>query len=284
MKKQVFGLILLLTVFSCKENTTKESAPEDKIPEYCVDGGDTIAYMISFDIDYVTKNNTRNASLCVYTPTRLVEGETAKARKIAEALNPHSWTTVGTMFFYDSREAAEDDYYAYTSGHHLYIRETPEMIQEKAAAYQKYFDYNTDEFTNVTWVMPIERERIVQFPTIYCYFQLDGTKASNLRMYLRYAGDKWLFFDKVQWKIDDWTCEYVPSNLKKDHSTTVWEWFDDSSSNGELAVIISKIASCNMASYRLVGDSRTETVKLIDVDIASIKRTVELYKIYGGSL
>ena len=201
--------------------------------------------------------------------------------------------------FYVTRKGKQDTIRTYATSYDNKIKEIVEEIekqrlleqkrwaenQETIKNLRKYFDYEIDEFTKKTFVEPKARPKYINVNGCYCYFQLENdVKAYNLRMKLQYEGNNWIFFSHVQWNVDGWTYEYTPSEIKRDHDSRVWEWFDDSSKNDALALLIVKIANCKSASYRLMGNTRTQTFKLTSAQIEAIKRTYDLYLAYNGEL
>lgn len=163
-----------------------------------------------------------------------------------------------------------------------HISSTPDSV--KIASLKKFFNYKEDEFSDKVWVTPKNAPKYVNVNGCYSYFQLNGDRASNMRLKLQYHGDNWLFFRLVQWNIDGWKYDFYPSDTKTDHNSDVWEWFDLSANETGVSEIITKLATCSSAKYRLVGDTRSKTVTLTAKQIEDFKRTLDLYYAYNGNL
>ncbi|WP_312750588.1 hypothetical protein [Epilithonimonas hominis] len=148
---------------------------------------------------------------------------------------------------------------------------------------KKYFTEKKDEFESYSWVKPKSRPIYINQNGFYCYFQKneDGT-VSNLRFVGQYAADDWLFIRNIKFNIDGKTFNYVPNEMKTDHDSTIWEWFDDGSDvyNSE---ILEALRTAKSAKVRFNGDQYYKDKKISSENLKSIQRTLDYYKALGGT-
>ena len=147
---------------------------------------------------------------------------------------------------------------------------------------KKYFTEKKDEFESYTWVKPKSRPVYINQNGFYCYFQKnnDGT-VSNLRFVGQYAAEDWLFIRNIKFNIDGQTFNYVPNEMKTDHDSSIWEWFDDSVGYNN-SNIIDAISKAKSVKIRFNGDQYYKDKIMSSDNIQSIKRTSEYYKALGG--
>lgn len=169
----------------------------------------------------------------------------------------------------------------------------PEMLENfetsidsaKIAELKPYFNMNKDEFDprGITWIMPKNAPSSLKTNHIYCYFMQEGDVVKNFRLKIQYHAYDWLFVKKYQFAIDGNAYEYVPADPERDHgSGHIWEWSDDVISLSDYK-LIKALAEADSAKIKYIG-SQYHDIKTIPSDqIESIRRTVELYRVMGGS-
>src|SRR5690554_6543780 len=132
------------------------------------------------------------------------------------------------------------------------IKNSAKIDSSKMNELDKYFVSKKDEFDpdGLVWHKPKSAPKYTNQNGIYCYFQSNNGMPSNLRMRLQYEADDWLFFEKVQFSIDDKAYEFIPRDTETDSGNggRIWEWFDQSmgSFNTELLNALANAKSAKM--------------------------------------
>jgi hypothetical protein len=166
------------------------------------------------------------------------------------------------------------------------IKNSSKIDSSKINELDKYFVIKKDEFdpNGLVWHKPKSAPKYTNQNGIYCYFQSNNGMPSNLRMRLQYEADDWLFFEKVQFSIDDKAYEFIPRDTETDSGNggRIWEWFDQSmgSSNTEL---LNALANAKSAKMKLIGRQYYKIKNISTDQIKNIKRTLELYEAMGGT-
>ena len=146
------------------------------------------------------------------------------------------------------------------------------------------FNVSKDEFdpNGLTWYKPKNASKYVNENSIYCYFQFDNNKASNFRFRLQYLNDDWLFIQKVQFSIDGKPFEFIPNDVQSDNDTEIWEWFDENIDVFN-EPLIEAIANAKSVKIKLIGRQYFDTKTMTKSQINSIKNTLDLYRVMGGT-
>ncbi len=155
----------------------------------------------------------------------------------------------------------------------------------KVKELEKLFSMKKDEFSNnnVVWYEPKSAPKYVNRNGIYCYFQTENGRARNLRFKVQYYADDWLFFDRIQFSIDDKAYEYIPSKVDTDHGNgKIWEWCDEQLTIGDKEFIYA-LSQARSAKMKLIGRQYYDIKKVSLDQILNIKRTLELYNALGGN-
>ncbi|RLJ77138.1 hypothetical protein [Pedobacter alluvionis] len=151
---------------------------------------------------------------------------------------------------------------------------------------KKSFKITKDEFdaNEMQWVRPIDEPRYVNRNGIYSYFQTNKGVASNLRFVIQYYSDDWLFIQKYQFSIDGKAYEYIPSKVETDNGDggMIWEWFDDQADEN-LKTIMEAITKSKTTKIKMVGRQYFDIKTVTSRQKESIRKTLELYKLQGGS-
>lgn len=86
---------------------------------------------------------------------------------------------------------------------------------------------STDEVRGINFVHHKDSpDAVNEKSDVQLYFTFDGTKASNPRLKISYVAKDWLFIRKFTVKADQKTFSLVPPEMKRDNSSTIWEWCD----------------------------------------------------------
>lgn len=144
------------------------------------------------------------------------------------------------------------------------------------------FIVKKDDFDEHGWIKPKSKPTYINTNGFYCYFAKnnDGT-VENFRFVGQYAADEWLFVKSLKFNIDAKTYDYFPDEVKSDHDSTIWEWFDEQVTPSNLD-ILEKIASAKNVKVRFIGSEYYDDKTMSQTNIKSIKNTLEYYKALGG--
>lgn len=153
----------------------------------------------------------------------------------------------------------------------------------KAEKLKPYFSFRKDEFGGQVWVEPKDAPRHVDVNGIYCYFMLVDNKPSNLRFKIQYRADDWLFIQSYKFLIDGNTYDYLPGKVERDNASYIWEWSDTQVSVLSES-LLNLLSNAKTAKIRFVGSQYHKDKDITAKQIASIKRTLELYYALGGKV
>jgi len=155
----------------------------------------------------------------------------------------------------------------------------------KVKELEKYFIKKTDEFSNNNkiWYKPKSTPQYTNMNGIYCYFQTQNGMPCNLRFRIQYYSDDWLFFNRIQFSIDEKAYEYIPQNVETDNGGgNIWEWFDEGLNSSDKDLIYA-LANAKKAKMKFIGRQYHDIKTITKEQSLAIKRTVELYKALGGN-
>lgn len=161
--------------------------------------------------------------------------------------------------------------------------EEPKIDSARVKELKPFFNFKKDEFENYTWVIPKNSPKYIDVNGIYCYFALNGTTASNLRLKIQYAADDWLFIQSYKFSIDGMTYDYTPDNIERDNDSSIWEWSDKRLDMYDQS-LINALLMAKKAKIRFVGKQYHKDKTITQQQLLSIKRTVQLYRVMGGSI
>ena len=153
----------------------------------------------------------------------------------------------------------------------------------KVEKLKPYFSFRKDEFGGQVWVEPKDAPQYVNVNGIYCYFMLVDGKPSNLRFKIQYRADDWLFIQSYKFLIDGNTYDYVPDKVERDNESYIWEWSDTPVSVLSES-LLNSLSKAKTAKIRFVGRQYHKDKDITAQQIASIKRTLELYYALGGKV
>jgi hypothetical protein len=156
----------------------------------------------------------------------------------------------------------------------------------KVKELEKFFTLKKDEFSNNNkiWYTPKSAPQYTNRNGIYCYFQTENGMPSNLRFRVQYYNDDWLFFNKIQFSIDDKAYEYIPSDTETDSGNGgyIWEWFDESVTSTDKELLYA-LANAKNAKMKFIGRQYYDIKTITQEQKLAIKRTLELFNALGGS-
>lgn len=144
------------------------------------------------------------------------------------------------------------------------------------------FTIKKDEFSNSVWVEPKNKPRYNNVNKIFCYFELNGNKASNFRFRIQYTADDWLFIRQMVFNINNnRNIVYLPQEMERDNKSTIWEWCDESI-DSKYEFLISAIANAKKVKVKFIGDQYYDIRTLSSEEIRYIKKTYNFYLALGG--
>lgn len=149
----------------------------------------------------------------------------------------------------------------------------------------RYFTFKKDEFSidDRVWVEPKDKPLYIDVNAIFCYFQTNNNKASNLRLKIQYTADDWLFIRSYKFSIDGMAFDYRPDDIKRDNSSNIWEWADNQITAFDQS-LITALMMAKSAKIRYVGEQYHKDRNITSQQLLSIKRTVQLYRAMGGTI
>lgn len=148
-----------------------------------------------------------------------------------------------------------------------------------------FFNIKKDEFSSddMQWVIPKNAPRHIDNNAIFCYFQITNNKAFNFRLKIQYASDDWLFIQQYKFSIDGMVFDYIPDEIKRDNDSSIWEWSDQQIADIDNSMI-NALGVAKKAKIRFIGQQYHADRIITSTQLLSIKRTLKLYKLMGGSL
>lgn len=149
-----------------------------------------------------------------------------------------------------------------------------------------YFSVKKDEFDpqGRIWYKPQSAPQYTNQNGIYFYFAVKDGKPLSLRFRVQYYAEDWLFFNKLQFSIDDKAYEYIPSNTETDSGNggKIWEWFDESLTNMDKDLVYA-LVDANSAKMKFIGRQYYNIKSITKKQIDDMKRTLDLYRAMGGA-
>ena len=148
-----------------------------------------------------------------------------------------------------------------------------------------FFDVKKDEFdpNGKTWYKPKSAPKYTNLNGIYLYFAALEGKVMPLRFRVQYYSDDWLFFNKIQFSIDDKAYEYIPSHTETDSGNggKKWEWFDEALTGSDKDLIYALVGA-KAAKMKFIGRQYYDIKKITNNQVIDMKKTIELYRAMGG--
>ena len=150
-------------------------------------------------------------------------------------------------------------------------RERKNKIEQAVKSMTK----STDQVENITWFKDKSTNDKSPNSCLYVYFGQKENRIIGPRLYIQYGADDWLFYDKVIFKVDESTFEYVPKEVKRDHNAgKIWEW-SDNFVDDDLFGKIRQICSGKKVILRYVGKDYYKDRTIPDSEKYAIARVLD---------
>lgn len=141
-----------------------------------------------------------------------------------------------------------------------------------------------DEIQGVTWY---QDRSTTQYNNETDFFIYMGKKEGNpwLRFRIQFEGDSWLFIKKYIIKADDRTFTIVPSygEVKRDHDSRVWEWYDVNIDKQKYEIVKAIIGS-NKTILRCEGDKYYKDRIITPEEKDAMQNVLDAFVALGGNL
>ena len=140
-----------------------------------------------------------------------------------------------------------------------------------------------DEVKGITWYRDKTSPQYVNLNGFYLYIGAGKGFTPTLRLKIQYYGEDWLFIEQYFFNVDGKTKVIKPSygDVERDNDSKVWEWFDTTPNDSEVALIKSIIKS-KKAVMRLEGSKYYKDVVISSTQKAALKRALTVYTGLGG--
>lgn len=137
------------------------------------------------------------------------------------------------------------------------LKDSISITNKKINSLKNLVYSKTDEFDKVTWFSP-KFEKSNYETNVFVYFGKSATGVGNPRFVIRYYGDSWVFWNKVNFLIDGENIEYIPINTpNKENSDSVWEKSDEVITANDL-IMIEKMKKAKSVKFRFVGNDHVK--------------------------
>lgn len=152
--------------------------------------------------------------------------------------------------------------------------------KEELERLAKNFKLQKDEFSDKTWIFPIDKPKYRNRNATYCYFMKQNNKVQNFRFVFQYVASDWLFIKDLIFNIDGKIYEYRRLDFNTDcGGDQIWEWCDLQLSDVNLIRALEKAKSIKI---KMNGDKYYNVRMLKASTISSIQNTIKYYKALGG--
>lgn len=158
--------------------------------------------------------------------------------------------------------------------------ERNQQKKEELERLAKNFKQQKDEFSNKTWIYPMDRPKYRNRNATYCYFMKQNNAVRNFRFVFQYVNSDWLFIKDLIFNIDGKVFEYRRLDFNTDcGGEQIWEWCDLQLSDTDL---IRALENAKSIKIKMNGDKYYDTRTLKSATIISIQNTIKYYKALGG--
>lgn len=148
----------------------------------------------------------------------------------------------------------------------------------------KNFNISKDEFSsdNLIWYTPKSAPKFINQNAIYCYFSTKNGRPKALIFKIQYYAEDWLFFEKIQFAIDEQAYEYIPSKTERDNGGGyIWEWSEEAVTESDKE-LINALANAKQAKMKFIGHQYAKVRNITKNQIDAIRQTVDLFIAMGG--
>jgi hypothetical protein len=163
------------------------------------------------------------------------------------------------------------------------IKKRNEKDNAKIELLKDDFDIKKEKFSNnnLTWYVP--DSFFLNFSCIYIYFSSENDMVGNLRLFTRYKGSNWIFYNKISFLIDDVNYEYIPidKNTQVISGNGISEWSDNSITFKDKK-LISALYNAKKVEIKYSGDNRYDTRVMKSKEIEFFKKSIDFYNALGG--
>jgi len=162
--------------------------------------------------------------------------------------------------------------------------EKKQKLQEerRLAASLSKMHKTVDKVENVTWYRDHTSPRFTNYNAFYLYIGKNPTGSPWLRLRVQYNSEDWLFIESFIVVADERRFESGPVRFKRDHSSEIWEWYDEEASPRDLDMVRAIVASKN-AVIRFNGRQYRRDRTINATEKAAFQNVLDAYKVLGGS-
>jgi hypothetical protein len=138
-----------------------------------------------------------------------------------------------------------------------------------------------DDIKGITWYQDKSTSNYTNVNNVYIYIGKEKTGGPWLRFRIQYAGEDWLFIEQYIFSVDGKNFEVIPTEVERDNSTTVWEWYDTGIETAPHELIHAIIQSKN-AKVRYVGRQYHKDRTITASEKTAMKNVLDAYEALGG--
>ena len=127
--------------------------------------------------------------------------------------------------------------------------------------------------------------RYVNANAFKIYVGKEGESNPYLFLEIGYYGSDWLFIKSFFFNIDGETYEITPgySEMNRDNDSEVWEWYNESATAENIAMI-QKIIKSKKTVMRLQGSQYNKDVTITQTQKTALQNVLTVYQGFGGTL
>jgi hypothetical protein len=156
------------------------------------------------------------------------------------------------------------------------LKDSISITNKKINSLKSSIYSQTDDFEKITWFKP-KFEKSNFETNVYLYFGKSESEINSPRIVIRYFGDTWVFWNKVNFLIDGENIEYIPIDTpNKENSDTVWEKSDESITSDDL-IMIDKMNKAKSVKFRFVGTEHVRDFVLSKNRINDLKNVLNYH-------
>jgi hypothetical protein len=172
--------------------------------------------------------------------------------------------------------------------------EAAEVARKAAAAQERLADErrlaaslskmrtSVDKIEGVTWYRDRSTPRFTNYNSFHLYLGKQSHGEPWLRFRVQYNADDWLFIEPFVVVADGQRFEYDPAEFARDSSSEIWEWYDETASPRDLAMIRAVISS-KEAVIRFNGKQYRKDRSITASEKRALQNVLDAYQVLGGS-
>lgn len=162
----------------------------------------------------------------------------------------------------------------------------PEIDKSEIDKIKKDFVESHDEFdaAGLVWYTPKDAPKHVDRNGIYLYFGKDETSMKSLRLRIQYYADEWLFINQIIFNIDGKVYRFFPTKMERDSGNggKIWEWADEAIQDESDKDLVNALVNAKSAKMKLIGAQYYKIKAITKGQLASMRKTLQLYNAFGG--